>query len=162
MKKALKWIDDNFEGIIMGSALWAIVLIMGISVIMRYVFHSSLSWSDELSRYIFIWFSFLALSYGINNNTHIRLDLVESFFPKTKKFLLIFGDILFVVFIVYMIKPGIEVINYLINSNQTSAALSIPMYLVYLSFLVGIFFSLVRFIEKYIKKLYRFSQRRAD
>jgi len=42
--------------------LIAMTLIMG-SGFLRYVLGMSLSWSEELTRYIFIWCGFLSVSY---------------------------------------------------------------------------------------------------
>ena len=55
MKKALQWLDENLEEVLLVIALAAMAVIMGIQVIARYIFGASLSWSEELTRYIFIW-----------------------------------------------------------------------------------------------------------
>lgn len=154
MKKAISWINNNLEQFLMSSAIWSIVLIMGLQVIMRYVFRSSLSWSEELSRYLFIWFSFLGLSHGVHAETHIQLDLTETFFPKMKKPLRHIGNLVFIVFILYMIMPGIKTIDFLMTTKQKSPALGIPMYYVYISLLIGLFLTLFRFFQIYYKKLF--------
>ena len=63
MKKALQWLDENLEEVLLVIALAAMAVIMGIQVIARYIFGASLSWSEELTRYIFIWAGFLSVSY---------------------------------------------------------------------------------------------------
>ena len=55
MKKVLQWLDENLEEVLLVIALAAMAVIMGIQVIARYIFGASLSWSEELTRYIFIW-----------------------------------------------------------------------------------------------------------
>ncbi len=37
----------------------ALFIIVGVSVFTRYFLNSSLGWSDELSRFLFIWVTFL-------------------------------------------------------------------------------------------------------
>jgi len=83
--RVLRWFDKHFEESLMMISLWAIVVIMGAQVIMRYIFSSSISWSEELSRYFFIWFTFLGISFAVKNNSHIRIDIIETTFPKMKK-----------------------------------------------------------------------------
>ena len=63
MKKVLHWIDEYLEETLLVAALAAMAVIMGIQVFSRYVLGASLSWSEELTRYIFIWAGFLSVSY---------------------------------------------------------------------------------------------------
>ena len=55
MKKILHWLDENLEEFILVIFLIAMTLIMGIQIFCRYVLGMSLSWSEELTRYLFIW-----------------------------------------------------------------------------------------------------------
>ena len=63
MKKVLSWIDEYLEEVLLAAALAAMAGIMGVQVFCRYVLGASLSWSEELTRYIFIWAGFLRVSY---------------------------------------------------------------------------------------------------
>ena len=54
MKKVLHWLDENLEEFLLVVFLIAMTLIMGIQVLSRYVFGQSLSWSEEITRYLFI------------------------------------------------------------------------------------------------------------
>ena len=53
MKKTLHWLDENLEEFILVIFLIAMTLIMGIQVLCRYVLGMSLSWSEELTRYLY-------------------------------------------------------------------------------------------------------------
>ena len=55
MKRVFHWLDENLEEFLLVIGLIAMTLIMGIQVFCRYVLGMSLSWSEELTRYIFIW-----------------------------------------------------------------------------------------------------------
>lgn len=63
MKKALHWLNENLEEFLLVILLIGMTLIMGIQVLCRYAFGMSLSWSEELTRYLFIWCGFLSVSY---------------------------------------------------------------------------------------------------
>ena len=63
MKKILHWLDENLEEFLLVFFLIAMTLIMGIQVFCRYVLGQSLSWSEEITRYLFIWSGFLSVSY---------------------------------------------------------------------------------------------------
>ena len=148
--KIVKWLDDNLEEKLMALFLWAIVVIMGIQVIMRYVVRSSLSWSEEVSRYLFVWMVFIGISYGVKKGSHMRIDMLEHFFPKLKNVLGILADACFLAFAVIMIKPGIKVINAIKLSGQTSPAAGIPMHYVYTVLLIGFSLVIIRTVQKYV------------
>ncbi len=50
-------------------------------VIMRYVFNDSLSWSEELGKFLFVWVSWLGISIGHRRNEHIRITLLVDKLP---------------------------------------------------------------------------------
>ena len=54
MKKIAQCYNKLEEWLLVGSLAFSVILLF-IQVIMRSVFNSSLSWSEELARYIFIW-----------------------------------------------------------------------------------------------------------
>ncbi|MDO5022086.1 MAG: TRAP transporter small permease [Eubacteriales bacterium] len=153
--KFWKWLDTKFEETLMAVGMWAIVIVMGIQVIMRYVFASSLAWSEEISRYIFIWFTFFGISYAIRNNSHIRIDILQTTFPKLEKPMEIIGDIFFFAFCVYMIGPSITTLKGLWKTWQTSPAMEIPMFFVYISLLFGFILSILRLLQKYYMLIFK-------
>ena len=81
MKKALQWLDENLEEVLLVIALATMAVIMGIQVIARYIFGASLSWSEELTRYIFIWAGFLSVSYCTKKCISIKIEQFVSRFP---------------------------------------------------------------------------------
>ncbi|HCX62926.1 TRAP transporter small permease [Sedimentibacter sp.] len=149
--KVLKWLDDNLEEKVLSLILWAMVIVMGFQVVARYIFNSSLTWSEELLRYLFIWLAFIGMSYCVKNGSHMRIDIIEQLVPKTKKVFAIIGDVFFFIFASYMIRPGFSVIKSLKDSGQTSPASGIPMYIIYSILLVGFILVIFRIVEKYIK-----------
>ena len=52
MKKAIHWLDEYLEEFLMVVFLIAMTLIMGIQVFSRYILGVSLSWSEEITRYL--------------------------------------------------------------------------------------------------------------
>ena len=63
MKKTLNWLDENLEEFLLVVMLAAMTLIMGIQIFSRYALGQSLSWSEEVTRFLFIWSGFLSVSY---------------------------------------------------------------------------------------------------
>jgi len=67
MKKTLNWLDENLEEFLLVVMLAAMTLIMGIQIFSRYALGQSLSWSEEVTRFLFIWSGFLSVSYCSKN-----------------------------------------------------------------------------------------------
>ena len=50
---------------------------------MRYVFNNSLSWSEELGKFLFVWLSWIGISIGAKKGEHIKLTMfVDKLSPK--------------------------------------------------------------------------------
>ena len=67
MKKILHYLDEYLEEFLMVISLIAMTLIMGIQVFSRYILGMSLSWSEEITRYLFIWSAFLSVRLCTEN-----------------------------------------------------------------------------------------------
>ena len=52
MKRVFTWLNNSLEEFLMGAGLIMMTAIMGIQVVFRYAFGMSLSWSEEITRYI--------------------------------------------------------------------------------------------------------------
>ncbi|MFQ9345378.1 MAG: TRAP transporter small permease [Coprococcus sp.] len=64
MKKTVIWLDNYLEEFFMVISLILMTVIMGIQVFSRYVLGSAPSWSEEITRYLFVWSGFLSVSYA--------------------------------------------------------------------------------------------------
>ena len=76
MKKILHYLDEYLEEFLMVIFLIAMTLIMGIQVFSRYILGMSLSWSEEITRYLFIWSAFLSVS--LCTRKCISINTIES------------------------------------------------------------------------------------
>jgi len=54
--------------------LSAIAFIVALEVVCRYILNVSLPWSEEISRYLFIWMSFLGAGVALKRGAHISVD----------------------------------------------------------------------------------------
>ncbi|MGD9568438.1 MAG: TRAP transporter small permease [Sedimentibacter sp.] len=149
MKKLLLWLDKHIEELLLTVFLMGIVAFMTIHVFCRYVLRSPLVWTEELTRYMFIWFVFMGFSYGIKSSTHIRVDILETFVSKLKPGLTILQDIVTTAFLVYLVPAGIEVLKFFIRTGQRSTGLNVPMLFIYVSLMIGIILSIFRMAEKW-------------
>lgn len=146
----LKAIDDYLEETILLILLVLMTCIMGIQIVSRYVFQNSLTWSEELVRYMFVWSAFLGIPFCIKHGLSIKVDQFRNLFPIPLQKALMYIDkiIIFVLFLVMFIYSCLVVkASYL--SGQTSPAMQIPMWIVQLSVCVSSLLSMIRSIQNF-------------
>jgi len=64
------------------TLLVAMVVITIYQVFSRELFNFTPSWSEELSRILFVWVSFLGIAYGFKEKLHIAVGILVNTFPK--------------------------------------------------------------------------------
>lgn len=148
----IKWLDDNFEETAMIILLSAMTIVMGIQICSRYVFGYSLSWSEEITRYLFIWSAFLSLGYCIKKGISIKIEqFINIYSEKEKKYIKIINYFLEISMFIYLIPFSITYLYGSISGGQISPALGIPMYMVQSAPLVGFTLGFIRVIQRIIK-----------
>jgi TRAP-type C4-dicarboxylate transport system permease small subunit len=116
-------------------------------VVMRYVFSNSLSWSEEFSRFIFLWISWIGASYAVKEGSHFRVEMFANILKgKTRRYFELFILVIWFLFSLTLTWYGVDLVIFQINTSQTSAAMRIPMYLPYASVPVGCGLMCVRLI----------------
>jgi TRAP-type C4-dicarboxylate transport system permease small subunit len=60
--------------------LVAMVVITFSQVVSRYLLHVSLSWSEELARFLLMWLAMLSAAYGFKTRSHFALTFVTNRF----------------------------------------------------------------------------------
>ena len=147
----LKALDDYLEETILLILLVLMTCIMGIQIVSRYVFQNSLTWSEELVRYMFVWSAFLGIPFCIKHGLSIKVDQFRNLFPIPLQKALMYIDkiIIFVLFLVMFIYSCLVVKASYLN-GQTSPAMQIPMWIVQLSVCVSSLLSMMRSIQNFV------------
>ncbi|MGG3914976.1 TRAP transporter small permease [Rossellomorea vietnamensis] len=157
MLRSLKWLDENLEKYILFFLTLVMVVVVFIQVFMRYVMENSLSWSEELARYCFIWLIYIGISYAVKHKRHISVDAALLLFKDKMKIVIsIISNILFLIFCVYVVIYGYGIASQLLAFGQTTPALQIPTGVVYLAPPVGMALAGVRLIQNIINDIRTF------
>lgn len=114
----------------------ALLVVMVIQVFYRYVLNDSLSWSEELARFIFVWASMLGTVVVTAVRGHAAIKMFDNLFPK------LLNDIKSVIFDGIAVAIGVMLTYFgvrLVNSvwGQTSAAMKVPYAYVYMAIPIG-------------------------
>lgn len=147
----LKALDDYLEETILLILLVLMTCIMGIQIVSHYVFQNSLTWSEELVRYMFVWSAFLGIPFCIKHGLSIKVDQFRNLFPIPLQKALMYIDkiIIFVLFLVMFIYSCLVVkASYL--SGQTSPAMQLPIWMVQISVTVSSLLSMIRSIQNFL------------
>lgn len=149
--KIIQWFDRHIEELLLTIFSSIMVVVIFVQVVMRQL-DNSLSWSEELARYCFIWLVYIGISYGVKKQRHIKVDVLLVIINQKWKVLLnILSTILFAVFAIFIIKYGFDIANKLLTFGQKSPALQIPMGLVYMATPIGMGLTLIRLIQNLVK-----------
>jgi TRAP-type C4-dicarboxylate transport system permease small subunit len=151
--KLLKWLDRHFEETLLVAISSVMVSVIFIQVVMRTLGHS-LSWSEELGRYCFIWLVYIGISYGVKKQRHIKVDVVLMLLKDKGRIVLnIIANLLFMVFCVYTVWIGTDIAMKILEFGQKSPALQIPMGIIYMAAPVGMALSIIRIIQNIILQI---------
>lgn len=147
MKKFFAVYDKAEEYLLVGSLVFTVCLIF-LQVVMRYVFNSSLSWSEELARYIFIWQIWLGASVGIRMKQQIRVELITSRLGVTgKRAMDLLATSILLAFCVFLVVNGTDLTMKIASRHALSSALRIPLFSVYLALPFSAGVTALRLIE---------------
>ena len=132
MQKIFSFYDKIEERLLVYSLVFNVILVFS-QVIMRSVFNLSLSWSEELSRYIFIWQIWLGTSIAIKEDKHINVELIYELIKseKVKKAISIIGMLIWLVFSIFLVQAGTKLALSMLKRNALSSGMRIPLYIIY-------------------------------
>ncbi|MDM0014827.1 TRAP transporter small permease [Variovorax sp. J22P168] len=138
-----RWLDRCCKGIemlIAGALAVMVVLVFG-NVVLRYGFNSGITVSEEVSRWLFIWVTFLGAVVALKEHGHLGVDMVVQKLPPVgKKVCLALGHVV-MIYIVWLLFQG-SVAQAKINWDVTAPVTGASMAVVYAS---GIVFSVMAF-----------------
>ena len=107
----------------------AVMLVFG-NVLMRYGFNSGITLSEELSRWLFVWMTFMGAIVALKEHGHLGTDmLVGKLAPAGKKFCLALSYVL-MLFICWLLFSGAYQ-QTMINMDTTSAVMEVSMAWIY-------------------------------
>jgi TRAP-type C4-dicarboxylate transport system permease small subunit len=106
-----------------------VVLVFG-NVTLRYGFNSGITLSEELSRWLFVWMTFLGAIVALRSHEHLGTDmLVARLGPTGKKICMGLSQLLMIFVCCLLFKGAYE--QAVINWTSTSAVMEVSLSWVY-------------------------------
>lgn len=144
---ALRWLIA--AAVIVFYSYMAVVVLL--QVLGRYVFNYSIDWSTETATFAQIWMILLAAGIAMRRQLHVGVDVLVTAFPRSlQRLFLVITVVLCLWFLWVAIQGSFRLIK--VGFIQTSPALSIPMWLPYLSLPIGLSYFAFEFILAMVKR----------
>lgn len=142
MKKILK-IVNSLEEIIAGSLFGVMCVTVLSQMISRIFFKKALLFSEEISRFCYIWVVFMCISLGEKTFEHFSVDVFLKFLKGVPDQVVRAATSLICCFIhVYLLFWSVKFIEF--QSVVKSAAMEIPMSIVAAGMALGFFLGSIR------------------
>ena len=135
MRKIIDQISEKLNLVAALAAcilLAAILLCCAMQVFCRYVLNSSLYWSEEAARYLFVWCSMLGLSVAVKNGSNASIDVISGRLKgKVRCIQRMVVDLVIIAICILLLYYGIKILPTM--ARTVSAALLIPNNYLYAS-----------------------------
>jgi TRAP-type C4-dicarboxylate transport system permease small subunit len=118
-----------------------VVMVFG-NVVLRYGFNSGLTISEELSRWLFVWMTFLGALVALRTHGHLGTDSLVSRLPVKGRKICLGITHLLMLYLCWLMFRGAWA-QTVINYGTTSAVMEASMAWFYAS---GLFFSVLAFL----------------
>jgi C4-dicarboxylate transporter, DctQ subunit len=125
------------------------VAIAFVNVVARYVFDASLTWATELTVFLFLWSAFFGAAYCFKKDAHIAIDIVLAAVPsRLAKVMLLISHTVTLVFLLAISFFGYQYLELVIELEERSIDLDIPMWIPYLVIPISFLLAAYRVSEK--------------
>ena len=128
------------------------VLAVFYQVLGRYIFNYKLGAAAETATMAQIWMILLASGIAMRKNMHVGVDiLLRKLNVKAQKIIVTVSTIAITIFLTMVLKGSVQLI--IVGTQSTSPAISIPMWIPYLSIPIGIVYIMLELIILTFNKL---------
>ena len=111
---------------LMVAAVAILVVPVSLQIISRYTaLIPSYIWTEEMSRFLFIWMVMLGAMIGIREGTHFEVDVWPDLKPRANALLRIVSHIFVLIFALVFVWWGIEFVRF--GWGQLSELAELPM-----------------------------------
>jgi C4-dicarboxylate transporter DctQ subunit len=157
LQVALK-VLDRLEEILIATLMAGATLLIFVAVLHRYgtgipllypyLIQIHLSWAQELCIYMFVWMAKFGAAYGVRTGIHVGVDVVVNLLaPAWRKRVVLFGLFCGVLFTAVIGTMGLKFVIELYQTDQVSADLEAPRWIVFAAIPAGSYLMCFRFLQ---------------
>ena len=116
----------KFIGYLIAAMLAVMVVLVFGNVFMRYAFNSGFTVSEELSRWLFVWMTFLGAVVALRSNGHLGTDMLVGKLGPTGKRICMGLSLVLMLYCTWLIFKG-SYDQTVVNWDSTSAVMEVSM-----------------------------------
>jgi C4-dicarboxylate transporter DctQ subunit len=149
---------DRAEEVLIASLMAAATLLIFVAVLHRYgtgilflypyLIQIHLSWAQELCIYMFVWMAKFGAAYGVRTGIHVGVDvLVNQLSPTPRRYVVLFSLFCGALFTAVVGTMGLKFVLELAATDQVSADLEMPRWIVFSCVPAGSYLMCFRFLQ---------------
>jgi len=149
---------DRFEEVLIASLMAAATLLIFVAVVHRYgtgvpflypyLHPIHMSWAQELCIYMFVWMAKFGAAYGVRTGIHVGVDvLVNQLAAPIRKWVVLFSLFCGALFTAIVGTMGLKFVLALAQTDQVSADLELPRWIVFSCVPAGSYLMCFRFLQ---------------
>lgn len=151
---------DHLEEWLIATLMGTATLIIFVAVVHRYLsglpipvvqdvlIKINTSWAQELCIYMFVWMAKFGAAYGVRTGIHVGVDvLINRLGDFWRAKLVIFGLLAGATFTGIIGTLGARFVWQMAHTDQVSADMEVPMWIVYLAVPLGSYLMCFRFMQ---------------
>ncbi len=123
---------------LLGIALVCMTIMVFGNVVLRYLFNSGITLSEELSRWLLVWMTFIGSVVALKEGGHLGTDVIVSRLPHLGRKLCVVVGHFMMIYASWLLLSG-SLTQAKINANVMAPASGIPVAIVYAA---GVFFGI--------------------
>ena len=144
-----KLLDEKLEEWFLAATMIVMVVLIFVQVITRYIFENSLTWSEELARYVHIWQIWIGASLAVRKKEHIKVEAFKKIFnAKIQKVIDLIALLCWFSLAVFLAIAGTDLVTTIFAKGQNSPAMQMPIWLVYSAIPLGGLLMSIRLIQQ--------------
>ncbi|MBU6436894.1 MAG: TRAP transporter small permease [Betaproteobacteria bacterium] len=149
---------DRLEEILIGTLMAAATLVIFAAVVHRfaatvpvlqdYALKLNFTWAQELCIYMFVWMAKFGAAYGVRTGIHVGVDVLVRKLPlKQARVLTVISLLAGALFTGVVGTLGAKFVWEIGHTDQVSADLEWPMWIIYLCVPLGSYLMCFRFLQ---------------
>jgi C4-dicarboxylate transporter, DctQ subunit len=142
----------RIEKFLAAILMFALAIIVALSVAFRYFLNAPLSWSGEVAVFLLIWISFIGGSLGLKNKSQAAVTLLLDYCPqRVKMWIAVFSHVFIIVFLVLILSYTYTWILSDGVAFQKSTAMLLPMWIPYSAVPIGLTFACIHVFAQLVQ-----------
>lgn len=105
MGKIFVWLSKSMDALMAFCLALMVILVFG-NVLLRYAFDTGITWSEEMSRFLLIWMTFLGAVGALKDNDHLGVDMLVKKLPLNGKRAVFVLSNVIVLYVLWIVLDG--------------------------------------------------------